>query len=107
MKKLLIYFVTAVFLSFGFSNVTSAAGNTYTVKKGDTLWAISKKHNVTVQQIKSWNNLKSDTIKPNQVLKVTAASAPKKTTAKAAKDAAASHIQASTLKRTLMQKSFQ
>jgi 3D (Asp-Asp-Asp) domain-containing protein len=84
LKKLLIYFVTAVFLTFGFSNVTSAAGNTYTVKKGDTLWAISKKHDVTVQQIKSWNNLKSDTIKPNQVLKVTAASAPKKTAVKAA-----------------------
>ncbi|WP_394138471.1 LysM peptidoglycan-binding domain-containing protein [Cytobacillus oceanisediminis] len=88
MKKLLIFFVTAVFLTFGFSNVTSAAGNTYTVKKGDTLWAISKKHNVTVNQIKSWNKLKSNTIKPKQVLKVTAstakAAAPKKATVKAA-----------------------
>ncbi|MBY6052555.1 LysM peptidoglycan-binding domain-containing protein [Cytobacillus firmus] len=88
MKKLVIYLITAVFLSFGFSNVTSAAGNTYTVKKGDTLWAISKKHNVTVKQIKSWNKLSSDTIKPKQVLKVTGAStkaaAPKKTAVKAA-----------------------
>lgn len=84
MKKLVIYLITAVFLSFGFSNVTSAAGNTYTVKKGDTLWAISKKHNITVQQIKSWNNLKSDSIKPNQVLKVTSASASKKTAVKSA-----------------------
>ncbi|WP_026582841.1 3D domain-containing protein [Bacillus sp. J33] len=88
MKKLLIFFVTVIFLSFGFSNVTSAAGNTYTVKNGDTLWAISKKHNVTVNQIKSWNNLKSNTIKPKQVLKVAAPSAktaaPKKSSVKAA-----------------------
>ncbi|WP_404356403.1 LysM peptidoglycan-binding domain-containing protein [Cytobacillus firmus] len=83
MKKLVIYLVTAVFLSFGFSNVTSAAGNTYTVKKGDTLWAISKKHNVSVNQIKSWNKLSSDSIKPNQVLKVSASSA-KKTAVKSA-----------------------
>ncbi|MGN7175547.1 hypothetical protein BK139_04815 [Paenibacillus sp. FSL R5-0490] len=88
MKKLVIYLVTAVFLSFGFSNVTSAAGNTHTVKQGDTLWAISKKYSVTVQQIKSWNKLTSDKIKPKQVLKVTGASAkaaaPKKTAVKAA-----------------------
>lgn len=88
MKKLVIYLVTAVFLSFGFSNVTSAAGNTYTVKKGDTLWAISKKHNVSVQQIKSWNKLTSDTIKINQKLKLTGASAktaaPKKKAVKPA-----------------------
>ncbi|MBS4190140.1 LysM peptidoglycan-binding domain-containing protein [Bacillus sp. FJAT-49705] len=71
MKKLLIGFTTAIFLTFGLSTATFAAENTYKVKNGDTLWGIAKKNNVSVQQIKSWNNLKSDTIKPNQVLKLT------------------------------------
>jgi 3D (Asp-Asp-Asp) domain-containing protein len=54
---------------FGFSGAASAAG-TYQVKSGDTLWEIAKKHKVTVSQLKSWNNLKSDVIKPKQILKI-------------------------------------
>lgn len=74
------------FLVFGFSEAASAAG-TYQVKSGDTLWSISKKHKVTVSQLKSWNKLKSDTIKPKQVLKVSGTAtktAAKTTTAKKA-----------------------
>ena len=29
----------------------------YTVKRGDTLWEIAKTHNVTINQIRHWNNL--------------------------------------------------
>lgn len=41
----------------------------YTVKSGDTLWAIAQKYNVTVQQIVSLNNIKDPSlIYVNQVL---------------------------------------
>lgn len=69
MKKFLMFTTLAFLLVFGFSGAASAA-STYQVKSGDTLWGISKKNNVTVSQIKSWNKLKSDTIKPKQVLKL-------------------------------------
>ncbi len=42
----------------------------YAVLGGDTLASISKKFDVSVETIKWANNLKSDTIKPNQILKV-------------------------------------
>jgi 3D (Asp-Asp-Asp) domain-containing protein len=54
----------------GFSGATSAASATYKVKKGDTLWKIAAKHHISVNQLKSWNGLKGDIIRPNQVLKV-------------------------------------
>ena len=44
----------------------------HTVKKGETLSSIAKKHHVTVSNLKKWNNLKSNTIKINQKLRVSA-----------------------------------
>lgn len=43
---------------------------THTVVKGDTLWKIGQTYGVTVDKLKSWNNLKSDKISVGQVLKV-------------------------------------
>lgn len=42
----------------------------YKVKDKDTLWAIAGKNMKNVQRIKELNNLKSDTIRPGQTLKV-------------------------------------
>ena len=42
----------------------------YVVKKGDTLWGIGQEYNVTVAELKSWNNLDSDLIFPGQSLEV-------------------------------------
>ncbi len=43
----------------------------YVVKEGDTLWSIAKKYNVTISEIKSWNNLNGgDRIHPSDRLKL-------------------------------------
>lgn len=42
----------------------------YTVKGGETLASIAKKFDISVDTIKWANNLKSDLIKPNQILKI-------------------------------------
>ena len=43
----------------------------YVVKEGDTLWDIAKKHNVTIDEIKSWNSLNGgDRIYPSDRLKL-------------------------------------
>lgn len=40
------------------------------IKSGETLNAISKKYNITVQQLKEWNDMKSNRISVGQKLKV-------------------------------------
>lgn len=50
--------------------VTTTPTETYIVKSGDTLWDISQKKKVTVQQIKNWNNLTKDTIYVDQKLEL-------------------------------------
>jgi membrane-bound lytic murein transglycosylase D len=40
----------------------------YTVKSGDTLTKIAKKHNVTIANLQKWNNLKNDRINAGQKL---------------------------------------
>ena len=43
----------------------------YTVKQGDSLWSISRKFpGVTVQNIKSWNNMRTNRLKPGMKLKL-------------------------------------
>ena len=49
---------------------TQSSGTVYTVKSGDSLWSIAKKHNVTVDHIKKLNNLKSNNLKVGQKLKL-------------------------------------
>ncbi|MBX0314533.1 3D domain-containing protein [Planococcus glaciei] len=83
MKKLLIILSFALALFLSTSLESSAAASTYTVKSGDTLYKISKMHKVSISNLKSWNKLKSDVIKPKQKLKVTGSAAkPAKAKAK-------------------------
>lgn len=55
------------------SPAPTAENQTYTVKKGDTLWAISQKYlgkGSRYKEIKALNGLKSDIIRVGQVLKI-------------------------------------
>ena len=52
------------------SNTVKNNASTYTVRSGDTLSGIAAKFNVSVATIKKLNNLKNDTIKVGQVLKL-------------------------------------
>lgn len=50
---------------------TSApVGQFYTVQQGETLWAISRKFNLTVDQLKQLNGLVDNIIKPGQQLRI-------------------------------------
>lgn len=50
------------------SKPSTSGPKTYTVKPGDSLWIISQKHSLSVEQIKRLNNLNSNNIKPGQRL---------------------------------------
>jgi hypothetical protein len=45
---------------------------THVIVWGESLWTIAKKYGITIDQIKAWNNLPNDKIKPGQILKVKA-----------------------------------
>ncbi len=46
------------------------ASASYTVRRGDTLGAIARRHGTTVAQIKRWNRMRNDVIRPGQRLRV-------------------------------------
>jgi 3D (Asp-Asp-Asp) domain-containing protein len=79
MKKSLITISTSIMLLLGISSGASAASNTYTVKKGDSLSRIAKTYHIPVSQLKQWNHLSSDLIKVNEVLKIVNPGTPVKT----------------------------
>ncbi|MCR8850534.1 LysM peptidoglycan-binding domain-containing protein [Rossellomorea sp. SC111] len=68
MKKSIIAFTAAALVSTMAANSTEAA--TYRVQSGDSLSVIAYKYDTSVSNLKSWNNLSSNTIYVNQVLEV-------------------------------------
>ena len=44
--------------------------STYTVRSGDVLGLIAQRHGVSVRDLKSWNNIRGNIIKPGQKLKI-------------------------------------
>lgn len=64
LSKFLILVITIIFLPF------TVFAQTYTVKNGDNLWEISKKFNVSIDDIKKVNNLKNKKIKVGMKLEI-------------------------------------
>ncbi|MBM7570430.1 C40 family peptidase [Aquibacillus albus] len=62
--------VTKNSVSKSTATIASINQSTYTVIAGDTLWGISKKYDVSVSQLKKWNNLSSNTLQIGQSLNV-------------------------------------
>ena len=58
------------------SEGNAATLDTYTVKSGDTLYSIANKYGLTVNELKSLNNLTSDLLSIGQVLNVSNSSIP-------------------------------
>lgn len=54
-------------------------GGKHRVKKGQNLFFLSKKYNISIAQLKKWNQLKSSTIRPGQMLIIKAPSLPQST----------------------------
>lgn len=67
-KKWGIFTLSTIAVSFFAIQTADAA--TYTVQKGDTISKIAQLHQVTIADIKKWNNLSNDTIYVAQKLQV-------------------------------------
>ncbi|MCS7018112.1 MAG: LysM peptidoglycan-binding domain-containing protein [Cytophagales bacterium] len=51
-------------------NTTNATPTIHKVQRGETLFSISKKYNVSIDNLRAWNNLRSDALAINQQLVV-------------------------------------
>jgi 3D (Asp-Asp-Asp) domain-containing protein len=92
MKKMFLTLTLTITLLVSGANEGFATSPTYKVKKGDTLYKISQKHNTTVAKLKSWNKLKSDLIFPNQKLNVVSNAKNSKKTAATTKKPASKTV---------------
>lgn len=50
--------------------VAPTGSGTHVVRRGESLWSISRRHKVSMQDLRTWNQLAGDTIRPGQKLKV-------------------------------------
>jgi LysM repeat protein len=67
-KKTILSVAATTFIASGFA--TQAFAATYKVQSGDSLYTISKKYGTTIQDLRKWNHLSSDTLYPKQILTV-------------------------------------
>lgn len=70
-QRLTLYTRRAVRTQPAVATVNLPASGVYTIGRNDTLWDISMRFNVSVADLKHWNNLNSNTIYPGKKLIVT------------------------------------
>ncbi|PRO86506.1 peptidoglycan-binding protein [Lactiplantibacillus pentosus] len=79
MKKLLTTILTTSAATVGLlmaGTLSANADATYTVKKGDCVWAISQEYKTTIESIETANNIHGHLILPGQQLRIPGATAP-------------------------------
>lgn len=54
----------------GGTYASSASSSKYRVRRGDSLWAIARRHDTTVERLKAANGLRSSTVKIGQTLTI-------------------------------------
>ncbi|MFC4557813.1 LysM peptidoglycan-binding domain-containing protein [Virgibacillus kekensis] len=69
-KKIFMSVTATAAIAATLVGADDAEAASYKVQSGDSLWEISQKYNVNVSQLKTWNNLSSNIIFPNQVLEI-------------------------------------
>ena len=62
--------VRAISQYAGYPYIAPSGSNTYTVKSGDSLWSIANKFNISVAELKEYNNLSSNNLSIGQILKI-------------------------------------
>lgn len=75
----LFFFVLTPPLLAQSERAEQAAGDIHTVKAGETLFSISREYNLTVSELRDWNNLESDNLQPGQTLRVVPLSGEERT----------------------------
>jgi peptidoglycan DL-endopeptidase LytE len=90
MKKQLVTMAATAGLLF--TSLGSASATVHTVKSGDTLWGLSNTYNVTVNNLKTWNQLSSSTIYVNQKLTVAAPQANSQASTASASTSSATYV---------------
>lgn len=68
--------VRALASYIGFNYTPPTGEDTYVVKRGDTLYSIANKFGLTVNELKSINNLSNDTLSVGQILKINKLTTP-------------------------------
>ncbi|HJV44568.1 MAG TPA: cell wall hydrolase [Bacillota bacterium] len=69
-RRWLILVICLGMMGFSMNRAHAMAGNEYRVKKGDTLWSISRTYHVGIEQLKEINGLKKDHLVPGETLQL-------------------------------------
>lgn len=88
-------------------NTASTSGKRHTVAEKETLYAISRMYNVSVDDLKRWNNLDNEALRVGQILIVSASSPAEKTTEMATPETAGNGLHTVAAKETLFSLSRQ
>lgn len=71
-KRILFFLLIIQFINLSMNSLDAQAENseTHKVQKGETSWRIAKSYGITIAELKEWNDMESDTVYADQIIKV-------------------------------------